>query len=133
MSASRPYIKPGGFTKLMNDLLARLGVTTTLAVRGRKSGEWRTAGVFVLERDGTRYLIAPRGDTQWARNLRVAGGGELRRRGRVERFRAAEVPDEEKPELVKAYVDRYGSIVRSEFSRLPNPLDHPVFRLQMVQ
>ncbi len=133
MSSSRPYVKPGGFAKFVNQMVARLGLTTTLAVRGRKSGQWRTSGVFVLERDGTRYLVAPRGETQWVRNLRAVGEGELRRRGRVERFRATEVPDEEKPALVKAYVDRYGTIVRNEFKVLPDPLDHPTFRLEFVQ
>ena len=130
MSSSRRYIEPTPFAKFLNQTLARLGITTTLAVRGRKSGQWRTVGVFVLERDGTRYLIAPRGDTQWARNLRAAGEGELRRRGRVERFRAVELPDEEKPALIQAYVDRWRWIVRNEFARLPDPSDHPVFRLE---
>jgi deazaflavin-dependent oxidoreductase (nitroreductase family) len=133
MSSSRRYRKPSGFTKLVNQMLARLGLTTTLAVRGRKSGQWRTVGVFVLEREGARYLIAPRGETQWARNLRALGEGELRRRGRVERFRAAEVPDEEKPALIQAYIDRWGTFVRSEFKAMPDPLDHPVFRLEPVQ
>ena len=132
MSSSRPYREPSRFTKLVNQLVARLGLTTTLAVRGRRSGQWRTNAVLVLERQGTRYLVAPRGQTQWARNLRAVGEGELRRRGRVERFRAKEVPDEEKPALVQAYVERYGSIVRGEFQAMPDPLDHPVFRLEMV-
>jgi deazaflavin-dependent oxidoreductase (nitroreductase family) len=132
MSAPRPYIKPSRFAKFLNKLVARLGITTTLAVRGRKSGRWHTSAVFVLERQGTRYLVAPRGETQWVRNLRVVGEGELRRRGRVERFRAREVPDEDKPPLVNAYIERYGTIVRNEFKAMPDPLDHPVFRLETV-
>ena len=47
-------------------------------MRGRKSGEWRTVPVNLLTIDGTEYLVAPRGETQWVRNIRVAGGGELR-------------------------------------------------------
>jgi deazaflavin-dependent oxidoreductase (nitroreductase family) len=130
MSPSRRYIEPSPFAKFFNQTLARLGVTTTLAVRGRKSGQWRTVGVFVLDKDGARYLVAPRGDTQWARNLRASGEGELRRRGRAERFRAVELSDPEKPAIVEACVDRWGSIVRYEFKRLPDPSDHPVFRLE---
>ncbi|HZC99891.1 MAG TPA: nitroreductase/quinone reductase family protein [Actinomycetes bacterium] len=133
MSTARPYIEPGRFAKFVNRMVARLGLTTTLAVRGRRSGQWRTVAVLVLERDGTRYLIAPRGETQWARNLRATKEGELRRRGRVERFRAAEVPDADKPALIEAYVNRFGTVVRNEFKALPNATDHPVFRLEMVQ
>ena len=157
MSASRPYRKPSGFRKIVNRMVARLGLTTMLAVRGRKSGQWRTVAVFVLEQDGNRYLIAPRGDTQWARNLRATKEAELRHRGRVERFRAVELPDADKPALIDAYVNRFGtatgptsarsrtswtvrrpypfsrisaSQVRDEFKDLPNPDDHPVFRLE---
>jgi deazaflavin-dependent oxidoreductase (nitroreductase family) len=112
MSASRPYRKPGGLRKVVNRTVARLGLTTTLAVRGRKSGQWRTVAVFVPEQDGTRYLIAARGDTQWARNLRATKEAELRHRGRVERFRAVELPDADKPALIQAYVNRFGTAER---------------------
>jgi deazaflavin-dependent oxidoreductase (nitroreductase family) len=112
MSASSPYRKPGGFRKVVNRTVARLGLAPTLAVRGRKSGQWRTVAVFVLEQDGTRYLIAPRGETQWARNLRATKEGELRHRGRVEQFRAVELPDTDKPTLIEAYVNRFGTAER---------------------
>src|SRR5215471_18275845 len=94
------YVKPSLWTKLFNRvpmLLARLGVGVlgirTLAVRGRSSGEWRTVPVNLLERAGVRYLVAPRGETQWVRNLRAAGGGELRLGRRHEAFRAVELAD----------------------------------------
>ena len=58
-----------------------------LYVKGRTSGEWRTTPVNPLRlADGTRYLVAPRGNTQWVRNLRAAGGGELRIGRKVEPF-----------------------------------------------
>src|SRR5215468_5085841 len=98
MGRGRRYLKPGWLTsRVLNPLLMRLGVVPTLAVRGRVSGEWRTVPVNVLELDGQRYLVAPRGDTEWVRNLRATGRGELRRRARVDAFRATEVPDREKP------------------------------------
>jgi deazaflavin-dependent oxidoreductase (nitroreductase family) len=78
-----------------------------LYVRGRKSGEWRTTPVNPLTFEGQRYLVAPRGHTQWVRNMRAAGGGELRVGRRVERFTATEVPDEQKPELLRAYLRRW--------------------------
>ena len=132
MSSPRPYVKPTGFTKLFNQLVARLGLKPTLAVRGRKSGQWRTVSVNVLEVDGTRYLLAPRGETEWVRNLRVSGEGELRHRGRVERFRATEVPVPERAALMQAYLERWRSEVRREFEALPDPADHPTFRLEPV-
>ncbi|HYK33328.1 MAG TPA: nitroreductase family deazaflavin-dependent oxidoreductase, partial [Streptosporangiaceae bacterium] len=64
-----------------------------LYVRGRKSGEWRSNPVNVLTHGDSRYLVAPRGHTQWVRNLRAAGGGELRVGRKVERFTATELAD----------------------------------------
>jgi len=93
------------------------------------SGEWRTVPVNVLELGGQRYLVAPRGDTEWVRNLRVAGHGELRRGARVDQFRATEIPDEEKPRIIEAYLARWGAQVRRYFAALPSPSDHPVFRI----
>lgn len=78
-----------------------------LYVRGRTSGEWRSNPVNVLTYDGQRYLVAPRGQTQWVRNLRVAGGGELRVGRKVEKFSASELPDEQKPEILRAYLKRW--------------------------
>jgi deazaflavin-dependent oxidoreductase (nitroreductase family) len=125
------YLEPGFvLSRLVNPVLMKFGLCTTLAVRGRRSGEWRTVPVNVLEFDGERYLVAPRGDTHWARNLRAAGGGELRTRKGAEPFKAVEVPDAEKPPLIEAYLARWGTQVKSQFKALPDPADHPVFRLE---
>ncbi|MBA3338272.1 MAG: nitroreductase family deazaflavin-dependent oxidoreductase [Geodermatophilaceae bacterium] len=93
----------------MNRLIARLtkmGVSVwgsrVLRVRGRRSGQWRSNPVNVLTLDGARYLVAPRGVTDWVRNLRESGTGELVVGGRVEAFAAAELahslPDGSKAE-----------------------------------
>ena len=116
--------------RIVNPAIVAFGLTPTLAVRGRKSGDWRVAPVNVLELDGHRYLVAPRGETQWVRNLRAAGEGELRRRREVERFRARELPVEERAQVIDAYVARWGKQVRSQFEALPDPADHPVFRIE---
>jgi deazaflavin-dependent oxidoreductase (nitroreductase family) len=110
----------------------RLGVLPTLAVRGRRSGQWRTVPVNVLDYEGARYLMAPRGNTEWVRNLRAAGTGELRWRSRVEPFRAVEIADEEKPPIIQAYRQRWEWQVKSQFEALPNAADHPVFRLEPI-
>lgn len=131
MSLGQRYLKPGWVvSRVFNPVLMRLGIIPTLAVRGRTSGEWRTAPVNVLELSGQRYLVAPRGDTQWARNLRAAGRGELRWRGRIERFRFTEIPDDAKPPIVEAYLARWGYQVRPYFKALPNAADHPVFKIE---
>lgn len=125
------YLKPGFVVaRLVNPLLMSLRAIPTLAVRGRTSGNWRTVPVNVLAFDGKRYLVAPRGDAHWVRNLRAAKGyGELRTRKGTETFHAVEVPDAEKPPLLEAYQARWGAQTKSLFRELPDPADHPVFRI----
>ena len=109
------YIEPSGFTRrVFNPLIARLtrgGISIRgsreLAVRGRKSGEWQRLPVNPLSLDGRRYLVAPRGTTQWVRNMRVAKGGELRVGRRVETFRAVEVDDSQKVAILRAYLKHW--------------------------
>ena len=109
------YRAPGWFTRNVFNravaLMTRLGVSVlgsrVLAVRGRTSGEWRTTPVNLLEREGKRYLVAPRGEAQWVRNLRVAGAGQLRVGNRVEDFRARELGDDEKLPVLRAYLRRW--------------------------
>ncbi len=129
------YLRPSWLiSRVVNPLLMRLGVVPTLRVRGRKTGRWRSVPVNVLELDGERYLVAPRGETDWVRNLRAAGGGQLQYgRRRTEPFTLVEVRDEEKPRVIAAYLDRWGNQVRSQFEALPDAADHPVFRLESGQ
>ncbi|MDH6132979.1 deazaflavin-dependent oxidoreductase (nitroreductase family) [Kitasatospora sp. MAA4] len=110
-----------------------------LAVRGRKSGEWRTTPVNVLTHEGTRYLVAPRGHTQWVRNLRAIGTGELRLGRRAETFSATELADSEKPDVLRAYLTRWKFEVGAFFQGVgPDAPDaellriapgYPVFRI----
>ena len=125
------YLAPDWFTrKVANPLVRALGFATTLTVRGRTTGAPRSVPVNVLMYEGARYLVAPRGDTQWVRNLRAAGEGELSRRGMHERVRATEIDGHAKPAIVDAYLERWRRQVRSQFARLPDPHDHPVFRIE---
>lgn len=109
------YIAPKRDTQIFNKAVAgltRLGLSVwgsrVLYVRGRTSGEWRSTPVNLLTFDGERYLVAPRGTTQWVRNLRAAGGnGELHLGRRVERFHAAELHDDAKPRVLRAYLRRW--------------------------
>jgi deazaflavin-dependent oxidoreductase (nitroreductase family) len=108
------YVRPGRSTNVFNEAVAamtRAGVSIwgsrILAVRGRKSGEWRTIPVNPLTLNGERYLVAPRGETQWVRNMRAAGGGELRVGRRTEPFTATELADPDKPPVLRAYLKRW--------------------------
>jgi deazaflavin-dependent oxidoreductase (nitroreductase family) len=116
MTASQPprHIQPDRNTRIFNGMVAamtRAGISIwgsrILAVRGRTSGQWRTTPVNPLTLNGERYLVAPRGHTQWVRNMRVAGGGELRVGRRTEPFTATELADADKPAVLRAYLKRW--------------------------
>jgi deazaflavin-dependent oxidoreductase (nitroreductase family) len=109
---------PGWFTRAVALFTGRgvdaLG-SRVLAVKGRTSGEWRTAPVNLLEHDGSRYLVSLRGEGQWVRNLRAAGTGELRVGRRAESFRGRELTDEEKVPVLRAYLKRWAIEVSAFF------------------
>jgi deazaflavin-dependent oxidoreductase (nitroreductase family) len=94
-----------------------------LQVRGRKSGRVYSTPVDVLDRDGQRYLVAPRGYTQWVRNAIVAGTVSLKKGQRSEEFGIRILSDDEKPEILKSYLDRYKLTVQRYF---PGPAGSPI-------
>ena len=141
------YRRPGWFTtNVFNRSVARLtraGISVwgsrLLEVRGRKSGQPRRTPVNLLTYEGARYLVAPRGHTQWVRNLRASGEGRLWLGRRSEAFTADELSDDEKPSLLRAYLKRWkfevgaffegvGPDASDEELRRIGP-DHPVFRI----
>ncbi|MEU9225472.1 nitroreductase family deazaflavin-dependent oxidoreductase [Streptomyces massasporeus] len=139
--------KPGWFTvNVLNRFVAwltRRGVSVwgsrVLAVRGRKSGQWRTTPVNLLTLDGKQYLVAPRGHVQWTHNMRAAGGGELHLGKHVDTFAAAEVGDDDKTPILRAYLKRWKAEVGVFFNGVgPDSPDaelrriapdHPVFEI----
>jgi deazaflavin-dependent oxidoreductase (nitroreductase family) len=141
------YIKPDWFTKNVFNTsvatLTRLGISVwgsrVLRVKGRKSGEWRSSPVNLLTYQGARYLVAPRGQTQWVRNIRVNHDAELMLGNRSEKFHAVEIQDEEKMPILRDYLRRWKFEVgmffagvgpdspESELRRIAP--DHPVFRV----
>jgi deazaflavin-dependent oxidoreductase (nitroreductase family) len=149
-STDRHFKRPGWFTKnVFNRIVAaltRLGLSVlgsrVLEVRGRTSGEWRRTPVNLLSYDGERYLVAPRGETQWVRNLRSSHEGRLRLGRRIEPFSAEEIDDERKVPILRAYLKRWKAEVGVFFEGVgPDSSDeelraiaprHPVFRLTTV-
>jgi deazaflavin-dependent oxidoreductase (nitroreductase family) len=87
-----------------------------LQVRGRTSGRTFATPVNVLPLDGHRFLVAPRGETQWVRNARVAGRVSLKRGRSREAFTLRELADDEKPEILRQYLDRFKITVHRYFS-----------------
>jgi deazaflavin-dependent oxidoreductase (nitroreductase family) len=146
------YRRPGWFTRrILNPTIAgltRLGVSVwgsrVLEVTGRKSGLPRRVPVNLLTLDGSQYLVAPRGEAEWVRNVR-AGQGRLTLllgRHRDDRV-ASELPDAEKVPVLRAYLRRWKAEVGVFFDGVgPDSTDaelaaiaprHPVFSLSPPQ
>ena len=141
------YRRPGWFTKnVFNPAVAamtRAGMSfwgsRLLRVKGRSSGEWRSAPVNLLTHEGRQYLVAPRGQTQWVRNIRVARTGELLLGSKVQAFQAVEIDDTGKVPILRAYLKRWKAEVGIFFSGVSAESpeedlrriapDHPVFRV----
>lgn len=141
------FQQPGWFTRnVFNRAVAgltRAGVSVAgsrvLEVQGRKSGEWRRTPVNVLTLDGVRYLVSPRGDSQWVRNIRVSGQARLVLGRRAESIAVTEIADDEKVPLLRAYLKHWKWEVGAYFGGVgPDSPDedlrriapdHPVFRI----
>lgn len=142
------YKKPDPFTKHvfnpMVALLTGLGISVmgsrVLEVRGRKSGEWRSTPVNLLKLGDVEYLVAPRGHTQWVRNMRAAGGGRLKLGRRVQDIQVSELADDAKPPILRAYLKKWAwetgmffdgvTAKSSDQELLRIAPDHPIFKLE---
>lgn len=144
------YVRPDWFTRTIFNptvgWLTKLGVSVygsrLLAVRGRRTGQWRTTPVNLLDYRGQRYLVAPRGVTQWVRNVRSGSEVELRLGSRRERVRLVEIGDHEplKIELLRQYLRKWawevGAFFQGVGATAPEAElrriapDHPVFRVE---
>lgn len=141
------YQAPGWFTQHVFNpfvaLLTRAGISVAgsrvLEVRGRKSGQPRRVPVNLLTFEGARYLVAPRGHTQWVRNLRAAEEGRLLLGRRAEPFTCVEVPEDDRPPILRAYLQRWKWEVGQFFGGVGPDApdaelrriapDHPIFRI----
>jgi deazaflavin-dependent oxidoreductase (nitroreductase family) len=108
------YLAPDRSTQIFNAVtkwLTARGVSLlgsrVLSVRGRKSGQMRSTIINLFTYEGSQYLLAPRGHTEWVRNLRAAGEGELRLGRRVEHFSPVEVADADKEPLIRLYLRKW--------------------------
>jgi deazaflavin-dependent oxidoreductase (nitroreductase family) len=132
------FQEPGWFTKNVFNRLVGVGTklglslagSRVLEVKGRKSGEWRRTPVNLLEFEGGRYLVAPRGNTQWVRNMRVSGGGRLVLGRKVEEFTAKEVTEADRAPLLRAYLEKWKWEVGAFFNGVgPDASDEELLRI----
>jgi deazaflavin-dependent oxidoreductase (nitroreductase family) len=84
-----------------------MGPNGLLTIRGRSSGEPRTAPIAITEIDGRRYVIGAYGDVNWTRNLRTAGEADIQLRGRREHVRAVELDPAAAEEFFGVTLRRY--------------------------
>ncbi|MET9603538.1 nitroreductase/quinone reductase family protein [Streptomyces sp. NPDC006512] len=151
MNAPTPYyVQAGPFGVRFNALfgkLARLGIslagTAELSVRGRTSGAMQRIPVNPHRHEGAQYLVSARGHSQWVRNMRVAGGGQLRVGRTVRAFTATELTDPAaKAAVLRTYLAKWGWEVNRFFQGVTAKssdaelraaaADHPVFRITVT-
>jgi len=113
--------------------------TYLLEVKGRRTGRVYSTPVSVVEIGGAMFLVAPRGRTQWARNVEAAPDVTLARGSRRQAYRVRAVPDAEKAPALRAYLDRFRSVVQRYFpvpagsppeAFVPIAARYPVFELR---
>jgi deazaflavin-dependent oxidoreductase (nitroreductase family) len=126
------YLKPPAVTaKVFNPIAGKMGLSGSaeLVVPGRRTGAPRSVPVIPVQRGEALYVVSTRGESEWVRNLRAAGGCELRGRHHPGRYTAVEVGSAERAPVLDAYRQKAGGMVKGYFTKLPDAGDHPVFRL----
>ena len=123
---------PWLIANVMNPIFKMSGAFPILEVRGRRSGKLYRTPINLPEVNGVRYLVSPRGETNWSRNLRAVGECGLTIKGQRQRYRATELDPAERGPIIAAYLAKWGNQTRQQFEQLPDPLDHPTFRLDPI-
>jgi deazaflavin-dependent oxidoreductase (nitroreductase family) len=118
--------------RVAGPLWSRAGFTVVLVVPGRRTGSPVHVTLFPIDVDGTSYLLSQYGVSHWVRNLRAAGRGELRRKGRTGAFTAVEVGDAERDRVMVAFRAKVPKPFRRDSDQLPAAADHPVFRVDPI-
>ncbi len=130
----RPYVRPSALlSRVLNPIAVALGGRTVLVVRGRRTGKPIQVPMDPpFEWEGNRYLVSPRGETHWARNLRAAGEADLRIGHGVEHIRVVELTGPEHDAVVARYASTITCNCRRSMELIPDPADHPAFRIEQT-
>ena len=126
------YLKPPWFVvNVFNKIAMTTGMSgsETLTLTARGSGVQQQIPVISVDVDGTKYLVSTRGESQWVKNIRANRSVTLKARGVAGQFTAVEVPVDQRDPILAAYRVKAGKQVDGYFAKLPEPADHPVFRL----
>ena len=130
MPTNPEFRAPSAVERLFNKIygtLVGLGVGFSynylLQVRGRKSGRIYSTPIDLLQLGGKSYLVAPRGRTQWVRNVEAAGEVMLKKGSRSNRYNVRVIAEAQRPELLKAYLEAFKAQVQRYF---PVPAGSPV-------
>lgn len=139
------YHKPGLFARIFNRVFTFFfarglgpGKNTTVETKGRKTGKTHATAVNIVEKDGNRYLVAPRGNTEWVRNVRAANGAAALRHGKLQPVTLIDVPEAERAPILQKYLGENAMSTKASFGIDPkSPLEefekiaakHPVFRI----
>jgi|SRR3990170_1981538 len=118
--------------RVFRPIMLRVGVAAILEVPGRRTGRPQRVTVIPWEVAGTSYLLSRYGVTDWVRNLRAAGRGELRRKGRTWAFTGIEVDGDERARVIAALRARSNKLFDKDFDQLPDAADHPAFRMEPI-
>lgn len=118
--------------RFLGPIWLRVGFTALLTVPGRRTGAPRKVALLPVEVDGTTYLLSQYGVSEWVRNLRAAGRGELHRKGRATACTAVEVDGAERDAVIVAFHAKTPKQFTSDFDQRPDPADHPTFRLEPI-
>ena len=113
--------------KIINPMAGKTGMASELTVKGRTSGKPLSVPLTPIEVDGKLYLVSARGETDWVRNLRMVGEGELKHKRETFHFSATELTGDELARIVEEYREQLGKVVANYFRQLPDPSDHPTF------
>jgi len=119
----------GVVDRLFRPIAIRVGLAWYLEVPGRRSGSVHRTALIPQAVDHRWYLLSTYGYSQWVQNLRSAGGGTLIRRTGADPFTAVEVDPDERDRVIARFRERAPIVVRREFDQLPDPADHPAFRI----
>ncbi len=126
------YLKPNVFTaKVFNRIAMATGIggSETMTCTGRKSGNPQQIPVVPVEVDGTLYVVCPRGETQWVRNVRAVPKVSIKNKQGSHDYAASELPVAERSPIIAAYRAKAGKSVNGYWKHLPDDKDHPVFKL----
>jgi deazaflavin-dependent oxidoreductase (nitroreductase family) len=143
------YLRPTKLVQISNRIaswFAARGLmpakTVQVELKGRRSGEMRTVVINSVEHEGQRYFVSTRGESEWVRNVRAAGGEVVIVRGGRKRARLEELPAEQRAPIIKKYLGENALVTRRQFGLDPKAelsefeaiaADHPVFRIEMPE